>query len=136
MKNKLIFTNGCFDILHLGHVELLRFAKSLGSYLIVGINSDESIKKLKGENRPVNKQDHRKKILESVRYVDKVIIFEESTPYKLIKKLSPDLIVKGGDYRKKDVVGADICKVVIFKQIKDCSTTKVIEKINQTLTKI
>ena len=109
----VVFTNGCFDVLHRGHFELLKYCKSLGD-VIVGINSDESIKNLKGPSRPVFSVEDRKFMLESCKYVDGVVIFEEDTPYNLIKQLKPDIIVKGGDYRKEDVVGHDIAEVRIF----------------------
>ena len=126
----VIFTNGCFDIIHRGHLELLKFCKSLGSTVVVGINSDASIKKLKGETRPINNQEDRVFMLESLRYVDKVIVFEEETPYNLIKKIKPDTIVKGSDYKKEEVVGFDLCEVVIFEKIDGYSTTKKIQDIS------
>ena len=125
--HKVIFTNGCFDILHRGHFELLKYCKSLGTTVIVGLNSDKSVKKLKGESRPFNNQKDRKFALESCRYVDHVMIFDETTPYNLINQLKPDIIVKGGDYKKKDVVGHDIATVKIFKFVKGYSTTNVLK---------
>ncbi len=125
----LIFTNGCFDILHRGHVELLKFCKGCGNTVYVGLNSDKSVKCLKGENRPVNNQEDRKVMLESLRYVDKVIIFDEETPYKLIQKIRPDIIVKGGDYCPDKVVGNDIAEVKIFEYVEGYSTTKTIQSI-------
>ncbi len=125
--SKVIFTNGCFDILHRGHFELLKYCKSLGSTVIVGLNSDKSVKKLKGESRPFNNQKDRKFALESCKYVDHVMIFDETTPYNLINQLKPDIIVKGGDYKKKDVVGYDIATVKIFKFVKGYSTTNVLK---------
>jgi D-beta-D-heptose 7-phosphate kinase/D-beta-D-heptose 1-phosphate adenosyltransferase len=130
-KVKKIFTNGCFDILHVGHVELLNHAKSLGDYLIVGLNSDTSVKKLKGDSRPINKEQDRKRILESLKSVDEVIIFEEETPLNLIKEIKPDIIVKGGDYKKEDVVGNDLSEVIIFNFVEGYSTTKTIERIKE-----
>lgn len=127
MSDKIIFTNGCFDILHIGHVRLLRYAKSLGKKLIVGLNSDESIKRLKGVERPFNKLEYRKEILESIKWVDEVKIFSEDTPYNLIKDIKPNLIVKGGDYNPDDVIGSDICKVKIFKLVNNISTTKILK---------
>jgi D-beta-D-heptose 7-phosphate kinase/D-beta-D-heptose 1-phosphate adenosyltransferase len=124
---KVVFTNGCFDILHRGHFELLKYCKSLGTTVIVGLNSDKSVKKLKGESRPFNNQKDRKFALESCRYVDHVMIFDETTPYNLINQLKPDIIVKGGDYKKKDVVGHDIATVKIFKFVKGYSTTNVLK---------
>jgi D-beta-D-heptose 7-phosphate kinase / D-beta-D-heptose 1-phosphate adenosyltransferase len=122
----VIFTNGCFDILHIGHVKLLKYAKSLGSRLIVGINSDCSVKRLKGSSRPINNLNNRKELLESLSCVDEVISFDEDTPYNLINMVKPDIIVKGGDYKPKEVVGSDICKVVIFNLVDNISTTKIL----------
>lgn len=127
---KTIFTNGCFDVLHRGHVELLKYAKSLGSSLVVGLNSDNSVKKLKGNDRPINNQEDRKAILESIKWVDHVVIFDEETPEKLITKLKPDIIVKGGDYTKKEVVGHKIAEVKIFELVDGLSTTKTIKDIS------
>jgi len=126
----LVFTNGCFDILHRGHVELLRYCKSLGDNVIVGINSDNSIKKLKGSDRPINNQHDRKVLLESLKFVDEVIIFNEDTPINLIKKIEPDIIVKGGDYSHEDIIGNDVCEVRIFDYIDGYSTTKTIQNIS------
>ena len=107
---KKIFTNGCFDILHRGHIELLKYCSTLG-FVVVGLNSNESIKKIKGGNRPIIDEEDRKFILESCKYVNEVIIFSEQTPYELIKKLKPDIIVKGGDYKSNEVVGSNICEI-------------------------
>ena len=126
----LVFTNGCFDILHRGHIELLKFAKSCGKNLIVGLNSDASVKRLKGESRPIQCQEDRKAILESIRWVDRVIIFDDPTPINLIKDLEPDIIVKGGDYKPEDVVGNELAEVKIFELIDGLSTTKAIENIS------
>ena len=126
---KVIFTNGCFDILHRGHIELLRFCKTLG-VVVVGINSDESIKRIKGEDRPIVHSDDRKVMLESLRFVDEVIVFVEDTPINLIKTLQPDIIVKGGDYSQESVVGSDLCEVIIFNYIDGYSTTKIIQNIS------
>lgn len=104
-NKKIVFTNGCFDILHVGHVRYLSKAKKLGNILIVGLNSDKSVKKLKGDNRPINIFEDRAMLLSSLRFVDLVIIFEEKTPENLIKKIKPDILVKGGDYDIKDIVG-------------------------------
>jgi D-beta-D-heptose 7-phosphate kinase/D-beta-D-heptose 1-phosphate adenosyltransferase len=128
MSDKIIFTNGCFDILHRGHIELLKYCKTLGT-VIVGLNSDESIKRLKGRSRPINKQTDRKYMLESCKYVDQVIIFNDDTPYSLIKQIKPDIIVKGGDYEESKVVGNDLATVHIFKFINGYSTTKIIKNI-------
>jgi D-beta-D-heptose 7-phosphate kinase/D-beta-D-heptose 1-phosphate adenosyltransferase len=127
--NKVIFTSGVFDLLHSGHLESLSKSKELGNKLIVGINSDESTRKLKGKDRPVNNQDIRKKMLESLRFVDEVIIFEEDTPYELINKIKPDIIVKGSDYSVNDVVGKDLAEVVIIPNEPGYSTSSIISKI-------
>ena len=121
-----IFTNGCFDILHRGHLELLKYCATLSPLVIVGLNSDSSVKRLKGENRPVNTQEDRMYALESLRFVHRVCIFEEDTPYELIKKIKPDIIVKGGDYKKEDVVGNDLCEVKIFNFKEGYSTTQIL----------
>ena len=123
----IVFTNGCFDIIHRGHIELLEFCSTLGDKVIVGLNSDKSVRLLKGQNRPINNQNDRKMLLEAIKYVDNVIVFEEETPYNLICKIKPDITVKGGDYKAKDVVGANIAKVVIFDYVKGYSTTKSIQ---------
>ena len=125
----IVFTNGCFDILHRGHNEYLRQSKKLGTYLIIGINSDNSVRRLKGENRPVNNQWDRKSVLEELRCVDEVIIFEEDTPYELIKKVGPDIITKGGDYKVEDVVGHDLARTIIIPFIEGYSTSKILKKL-------
>jgi D-beta-D-heptose 7-phosphate kinase/D-beta-D-heptose 1-phosphate adenosyltransferase len=126
MKSKNIFTNGCFDILHRGHLELLRYCSTLGC-VTVGLNSDSSTQALKGPKRPYSNEKDRKFMLESLKYVDKVIIFEEETPLRLIQELKPDIIVKGGDYEPHAVVGCDISEVIIFKYVDEYSTTKAIQ---------
>lgn len=105
---RIAFTNGCFDIIHAGHVKYLRDASKLGDILIVGLNSDSSVRRLKGETRPVNNQENRALVLSAIRYVDFVCRFEEDTPYKLIKSLKPDFLVKGGDWKEEQIVGSDI----------------------------
>tara|TARA_Y100001938_G_scaffold136536_1_gene199560 strand:+ start:483 stop:875 length:393 start_codon:yes stop_codon:yes gene_type:complete len=124
---KTVFTNGCFDVLHRGHVELLKFCKRIGDHVVVGLNSDDSIRRLKGEGRPINTLKDRKMMLEELRCVDKVIVFEEDTPYSLIQSLNPDIIVKGGDYTPEQVVGKDLAEVVIFGTIDGYSSTKTIK---------
>jgi D-beta-D-heptose 7-phosphate kinase/D-beta-D-heptose 1-phosphate adenosyltransferase len=129
-KKKIVFTNGCFDILHIGHVKYLEEAKSYGDILIIGLNSDESVKRLKGESRPINTQDDRAYLLASLEAVDFVVCFEQDTPYSLIKAIQPHILVKGGDYEGKEVVGqeiADELRLVAFVEGK--STTKIIERI-------
>jgi len=132
-KEEIVFTNGVFDILHTGHIELLNFAKSLGNKLIVGINSDTSVKKLKGESRPINNQDDRKKILESLGAVDQVIIFDDVGPHDLRESLLPDVLVKGGEWTKEEVRERDNVskniKIKIYPFVKDYSTTDTIKKI-------
>lgn len=125
-----VFTNGCFDILHQGHVELLNYAKSLGKKLIVGLNSDQSVKALKGDSRPINNQNIRKKNLIDLGIVDDVLVFDEETPMALINQITPDLIVKGGDYRMEEVVGKEISPICIFPRVEDFSTTKIIEEMS------
>ena len=128
-RPKVVFTNGCFDILHRGHIELLKFCKARGR-VIVGLNSDQSVRYLKGEKRPVFSQEDRKNTLLALKYVDHVIIFDEPTPYSLIKALRPDEIVKGGDYKIEDVAGHDIAPVVLFPYDPTISSTKALEKLN------
>jgi rfaE bifunctional protein nucleotidyltransferase chain/domain len=123
-----VFTNGCFDVLHRGHVELLSYCANIGE-VIVGLNSDKSVKRLKGNSRPINNQEDRRIILESIKYVSKVIIFEEDTPYELIKILKPDLIVKGGDYLPNEVVGHDLSEVRIFDTLQGYSSTATIKSL-------
>ncbi len=125
----LVFTNGCFDIVHRGHLELLNFCNSIGTKVIVGLNSDCSIKRIKGKNRPINNQEDRKFLLECLESVDEVIIFNEDTPETLIKMINPDIIVKGGDYQPHEVVGNNIGKVVIFNYVDGYSTTEKIQDI-------
>jgi len=129
VKRSIIFTNGCFDIIHFGHIHLLKSAKALGKKLIVGINSDSSVKKLKGPNRPVNNQNVRLAQIKALPYVDEAYIFEEDTPYELIKKVKPDIIVKGGDYKENDVVGKDLAQIEIIPLVEGFSTTKIIESM-------
>jgi D-beta-D-heptose 7-phosphate kinase / D-beta-D-heptose 1-phosphate adenosyltransferase len=129
---KIVFTNGCFDILHAGHVRYLETAKSYGDILILGLNSDRSVTELKGEGRPINTQLDRAYILAALEAVDYVVIFDEDTPYDLIKAVKPHVLVKGGDYEGKDVVGQDIADELKLVQFVDGkSTTKTIEKIQQ-----
>jgi len=127
LLNKVVFTNGCFDVLHKGHLTLLKEARSLGDKLVVGLNSDESVKRIKGSDRPFNDLDTRKEQLLLIPYVDDVIIFEEDTPYNLIKKLLPDLIVKGGDYTVEQIVGHDLAPVHIVPTVEGYSTSKILE---------
>ena len=127
LEDCIVFTNGVFDILHKGHFELLAEAKTLGEKLIVGINSDASVKRLKGERRPINNQIKRISQLEILPWVDEVIVFDEDTPYELIKKLKPHVIVKGGDYTIEQVVGHDLTDVHLVQTVEGYSTTSIIE---------
>jgi len=136
VNNKKIigFTNGCFDILHIGHLSLLEEAKKNCDYLIVGLNSDTSVKRLKGQSRPINNLKTRRKILESINFVDEVIVFEEETPEKLIKELKPDLLVKGSDYCEDEIIGGPFVKsyggkILIVDLLNNLSSTNVINKI-------
>ncbi|MDB9895382.1 D-glycero-beta-D-manno-heptose 1-phosphate adenylyltransferase [Flavobacteriales bacterium] len=133
-NDKIVFTNGCFDILHLGHIELLAKAADLGNKLIIAVNSDASIKVLKGEKRPILDEKSRSIIIASLEKVNAVIIFKESTPLDVIKKINPDIIVKGGDYIKEDVIGKNYIEkyggeVIIFPLSEGFSTTSILEKI-------
>lgn len=122
----LIFTNGCFDILHVGHIQYLEESKKLGDRLVVGLNSDASVRRLKGHDRPVNSQEDRKRLLMALRCVDEVVIFDEDTPYDLIVSLQPDIVTKGGDYRPEDVVGAALSRVVVLPYVEGKSTTGIL----------
>ncbi|MCP2519909.1 D-glycero-beta-D-manno-heptose 1-phosphate adenylyltransferase [Candidatus Aminicenantes bacterium AC-335-A11] len=131
---KVVFTNGCFDILHLGHIKLFKFAKGLGDILIVGVNSDSSIKKIKGSKRPIFPLNERLEVLEAIEYIDYLTVFEEETPLKLITSLLPDILVKGGDWKPEQVVGGKEVeeaggKVVIFPYVRGHSSSNIIEKI-------
>ncbi len=129
-----VFTNGCFDIVHRGHVEMLKASKQLGDWLVVGVNTDRSVRRLKGESRPVNNESDRKVLLESLDFVDEVILFNEDTPLELIQRVQPDIITKGGDYTVDTVVGNQLAKVVILPTVDDYSTTKTIQRINNDTT--
>ena len=127
---KIVFTNGCFDILHVGHVKYLQIAKSFGDILIVGLNSDQSVRRLKGSDRPVNTQEDRAYILAALESVDYVVIFDEDTPYELIKMIEPDTLVKGGDYQDKEVVGTQFAgNLELVDFVAGKSTTSTIHKI-------
>ena len=133
-NKKIVFTNGCFDILHSGHVAYLNEAKKQGDLLIVGLNSDDSIKRLKGPTRPINKENDRKYLLENLRCIDCVEIFTEDTPYELVKSITPDVLVKGGDWQVEQIVGHDIVlanggevKSLLF--VEGYSTTNIISSV-------
>ncbi|MCI4458200.1 MAG: D-glycero-beta-D-manno-heptose 1-phosphate adenylyltransferase [Thermocrinis sp.] len=133
-KKKIVFTNGCFDILHAGHADYLNKAKSLGDILVVGINSDASVRRIKGEKRPILPQQMRAYLLDNLKPVDYVVIFEEDTPLELIKAIKPDVLVKGADWDLERIVGADFVlsyggRVERIPFSFDISTSKVIERV-------
>lgn len=128
---KVVFTNGCFDILHRGHVEYLSKASDKGDVLVVGLNTDASVKRLKGAGRPVNEEQARALVLSSLSFVDAVVLFDEDTPYELIKAVRPDVLVKGADYKIEEIVGYDIVtsyggKVETVPLVEGYSTTSII----------
>jgi D-beta-D-heptose 7-phosphate kinase/D-beta-D-heptose 1-phosphate adenosyltransferase len=128
----IVFTNGCFDVLHRGHIEYLKESRKLGTRLIVGLNSDASVKRLKGESRPINNQDDRRAMLLALRFVDQVEIFDEDTPLELIMRINPDIITKGGDYQPAQVVGHAIAKkTVIIPFLDGYSSTRIIHAITR-----
>lgn len=129
---KVVFTNGCFDILHAGHVSVLEFSRAKGDVLVVGLNSDASVKRLKGPSRPVNSQQDRALVLAALASVDAVCVFEQDTPYELIKLVQPDVLVKGGDYKPSEIVGREFAKKVVrFALLKGRSTTNIIKKVTK-----
>lgn len=133
---KLVFTNGCFDILHLGHIDYLSKAADMGDILIVGLNSDASVRKIKGENRPLNDILARSALLASLSFVSSVVIFEDETPEKLIKFIFPDILIKGNDYNIDQIVGADFVlknggKVITVELVKGYSTSLIEKKIKK-----
>jgi len=128
---KIVFTNGCFDIIHIGHTRYLSHAKTLGDVLVVGLNSDKSVSAIKS-GRPVNPQEQRAEVLSSLEMVDYVTIFDEDTPYELIKLIQPDVLVKGGDWKKEEIVGSDIAKETFsLPYVRGVSTTRIIGKIRK-----
>ena len=133
---KVVFTNGCFDIMHLGHITILENAYHLGDRLIVGVNSDSSVKRLKGDKRPVFPEYDRARMLSALEFVDLVIIFEEDTPENLIKTLKPDILVKGADYKGKEIVGKEFVEsyggdVILLPLVEGYSTTEIIKRIKE-----
>ncbi len=133
---EVVFTNGCFDIVHLGHVDYLEKARNLGDRLIVAVNEDQSVKKLKGENRPINDENARARVIASFGFVDAVVLFGEETPKEIIDLLLPDILVKGKDYEVSNIVGADVViehggKVETIDLVDGYSTTKIVEKIKK-----
>ena len=132
--HSIVFTNGCFDVLHRGHVTYLATARDLGDCLVVGLNSDASVKRLKGENRPVNSENDRALVLAALSFIDYIILFEEDTPKNLIEQVKPDILVKGGDYKIEDIVGADFVtknggKVLTIPFVDGYSSTKIIQAL-------
>jgi rfaE bifunctional protein nucleotidyltransferase chain/domain len=128
---KVVFTNGCFDILHRGHIEYLSKARDCGDVLIIGLNTDASVRRLKGEKRPVQDEQTRALILASLRFVEGVVLFDEDTPYDLISFLKPDVLVKGGDYSRETIVGADVVEasggeVVVIPLVEGYSTSGIL----------
>jgi D-glycero-beta-D-manno-heptose 1-phosphate adenylyltransferase len=134
---KIVFTNGCFDILHLGHIDYLSKARSLGDLLIIGLNTDVSVSRIKGPERPVNDQNARSMLLASMTFVDAIVFFDDDTPYDLIEQIQPHVLVKGTDYKPDDIVGADLVKanggrVVTIDFLEGYSTSSIIHKLRQT----
>lgn len=134
---KVVFTNGCFDIVHLGHVDYLEKARNLGDHLVLGLNTDASVSRFKGPNRPIQDETSRARLLASFQFVDLVVLFNEDTPKELISALVPDVLVKGSDYLAENIVGADVVqraggKVTTLDFVAGYSTSKVIEKIKKT----
>lgn len=134
---KIAFTNGCFDLLHLGHVDYLEKARALGDKLILGLNSDSSVSRFKGQNRPIQNQNSRARVLAALQFVDLVVFFNEDTPLNLITEIQPDILVKGSDYLAENIVGADVVKrnggvVKTIDFIPGYSTSKIVEKIKRT----
>lgn len=133
---KIVFTNGCFDIIHRGHIDYLSKARDLGDLLIVGVNSDSSVRRFKGNSRPIQDEKSRCLILSAMQFVDFVVLFDEDTPYELIKFIQPDVLVKGADYKIEDIVGYDIVKnkggeVKTIKFIDGYSTSNIVNRIKQ-----
>ena len=136
-NKKIVFTNGCFDIIHRGHVDYLSKAKDLGDILIIGLNTDQSVRNIKGNTRPIQDENSRAIILASMQFVDAIVFFSEPTPYTLIKEIQPDILVKGADYKKEDIVGYDIVsqrggKVETIEFIEGYSTSNIERKIKNT----
>ena len=133
---KIVFTNGCFDIIHIGHIRYLKKAKALGDLLVLGLNTDSSVKILKGKHRPIMNEKERAEILGSFEMIDYIVLFNEETPIKLISKIKPDILVKGADYKGKEVVGTDVVKksggkIKLIKFEKGKSTSALIKKIKK-----
>jgi rfaE bifunctional protein nucleotidyltransferase chain/domain len=137
-EKKIVFTNGCFDLLHRGHVEYLKEAKNLGDFLLIAINSDDSVRRLKGYSRPIFSESDRAEILSSLKSVDFVCVFEEDTPLAIISYLIPNILVKGGDYNLDNIVGRDVVennggKVITIPFVENKSTTNIVNNIMNKL---
>lgn len=135
-NKKVVFTNGCFDILHLGHIDYLSKAADQGEVLIVGLNTDDSVRRLKGDHRPLNDKNARSLVLASLHFIDAVVLFDQDTPYELIRLIQPDVLVKGSDYKEDEIVGADIVKqkqgkVVRIDLVPGYSTSGLEKKIRE-----
>lgn len=135
-SQKIVFTNGCFDLLHLGHIDYLSKAKDLGDVLIIGVNTDDSVRRLKGTARPITDENSRSTIIASLQFVNAVVLFDEDTPYELIKQAQPDVLVKGSDYKAEDIVGYDIVKakggeIVTIDFLEGYATSAIEEKIRR-----
>ena len=133
-RQRIVFTNGCFDVLHFGHVHYLQQAKQLGDVLVIGLNSDDSVRRLKGESRPINGEKERAYVLAALSFVDYVVVFEEDTPKELIEVVKPDVLVKGGDYDLSNIVGAEFVKanggtVTTIPFVEGFSSTRIIEQL-------
>ncbi|MDH4226879.1 MAG: D-glycero-beta-D-manno-heptose 1-phosphate adenylyltransferase [Deltaproteobacteria bacterium] len=133
-RKKVVFTNGCFDILHAGHVRYLKKAASLGDVLVIGLNSDSSVRGIKGHKRPIVPEKERAEVLSALGFVDYVVLFGDSTPIKLITAVKPDILVKGADWKKGQIVGEDVVmanggRVARIRLVKGLSTTNIVEKI-------
>jgi D-glycero-beta-D-manno-heptose 1-phosphate adenylyltransferase len=136
-NQKIVFTNGCFDLMHLGHVDYLEKARSLGDKLVLGLNSDDSVSRFKGPQRPIQDQNSRARVLAALQFVDLVVFFNEDTPLNLITEIQPDILVKGSDYLAENIVGADVVKngggvVKTIDFVPGYSTSKIVEKIKNT----
>ncbi len=134
---KVVFTNGCFDLIHLGHVDYLEKARNLGDKLVIGLNSDSSVNRFKGPERPLQDQNSRARVLAAMQFVDLVVFFNEDTPFDLISELVPNILVKGSDYLAENIVGADVVKknggeVKTIDFVPGYSTTRIVEKIKRT----
>jgi rfaE bifunctional protein nucleotidyltransferase chain/domain len=131
---KIVFTNGCFDIIHLGHIDYVAKARNLGNKLIIGLNTDNSVRRLKGKDRPVNNENARAMVLSSFTFVDAIVLFDEDTPYNLIKTVRPDILVKGSDYKPEEIVGGDFVaanggSIQTIDFLEGYSTTTIINKL-------